>query len=264
MAILRDLRESTRLLFLHEVTANRHTRLRTIAERLEMTIQGTSEYARRLQADGLLTVSEGEYRATKKGVAVLLDGIRELRGFVDRAGRSLAFVEVTAALAGSSLRKGDRVGLFMEGGVLVAHPGRSSPSTGVADRDSARGEDVPVRDLEGIVALRPGRIVLARVPPIREGGSRALLPERTRRVLAHAKSSVVAGLDVTGLAAARRLGLHPRIEFGVLAAALDAAQRGLNVLLFVPEERAAEAVSAIEGANAKLEETIAYESVALG
>ncbi len=36
MKLLRDLRESTRLLFLYEVIANRHTRLRTIAERLDM------------------------------------------------------------------------------------------------------------------------------------------------------------------------------------------------------------------------------------
>ena len=264
MALLRDLRESTRLLFLHEIIANRHSRLRTIAERLGMTIQGASEYARGLQADGLMTVSEGEYRATKTGVEVLLDGVRELRGFVDQAGRSLAFVETTAAVAGGDLRRGDRVGLFMESGVLVAYPGRSSPSVGIADRDADRGEDVPVRDLEGIVALAPGRVVLARVPSIREGGSRAIRPDRARKVTSKTKGFLVAGIDATGLAAARRLRLRPTIEFGVLPAAIDAAERGLDVLLFVPEERAAEAVATIEGANAKLEEPIAYESVALG
>ena len=53
MNVLRDLRESTQVLFLQEISMNRHTRLRTIAERLGMTVQGASDYARRLEADGL-------------------------------------------------------------------------------------------------------------------------------------------------------------------------------------------------------------------
>src|SRR5437899_5791929 len=86
MELLRNLRSSTRLLFLYEVTTNRHTRLRTIAERLGMTVQGASEYAHGLQGDGLLVLANGEYRATKKGVELLHDGFLELRRFVERAG----------------------------------------------------------------------------------------------------------------------------------------------------------------------------------
>jgi putative transcriptional regulator len=263
MTILRDLRESTRMLFLHEVTSNRHTRLRTIADRLGMTVQGASDYAHDLEADGFLAIADGEYRATKKGIAALQEKVRELRGLVDRMGRSLAFVETTAAFAGARVRRGDRVGLFMEGGQLLAYPGRESPSTGVAGRDAERGEDLPVRQLEGIVALHPGRIVLARVPSISEGGSPAVDREKGRRLVRRAGNSVVAAVDVAGLAAARALGLKPRIEFGVVEASIDAAVRGVDVLLVVPEERAAETVEALEAANAKLEEKIAYESVNL-
>jgi predicted transcriptional regulator len=71
-------------------------------------------------------------------------------------------------------------------------------------------------------------------------------------------------MDVQGPVAARLLGLAPRIEFGVLPAVLDAAERGVDVVLFVPEERAADAVQAIEATNAKLEDKISYESLALG
>lgn len=264
MRLLRDLRETTRLLFLYEVIANRHTRLRTIAERLEMTVQGASDYVKGLEADGLLTVVDGEYRATKKGVEVLRHGMRELRTFVDQAGRSTASVETTSALAGSTIRRGDRVGLFMEGGTLVAYPGRTSPSVGAAVEDAKQGEDVAVRSLEGIVALRPGRIVVLRVPSARSGGSKSVDAAKARRVLRRRRNAVVAGLDVSGLAAVRALGLRPRIEFAVLSASLEAAERGVDVLLFVPEERAADAVGAIEAENAKLEEKIPYESVALG
>ena len=53
-----------------------------------------------------------------------------------------------------------------------------------------------------------------------------------------------------------------RIVFPAIAA-VEAAERGVNVLLLAPEERAIEAVQAIEAANAKLEDKIPYESVAL-
>lgn len=264
MRILRDLRESTRLLFLYEVTTKRHTRLRTIAEQLGMTIQGASDYAHDLQRLGFLAVVEGEYRATKKGVAHLQDRFLELRSFVDRAGREMALVETTAAIAGGAVRRGDPVGLFMEDGYLVAHPGRASPSTGVAGHDASKGDDVPVRSLEGIVGLHPGRVVVARIPGIAEGGVRAIRPAAAKKILARCRGFAVASHDVTGIVAARRLGLTARIEFGLPAAVIEAAERGVDVLLLVPEQRAAEAVQAIETANARLEDKIPYESVALG
>ncbi|TLZ44809.1 MAG: hypothetical protein E6K19_03530 [Methanobacteriota archaeon] len=220
MDLLRNLRLSTRLLFLYEVTTSRHSRLRTIAERLGMTVQGASEYAHGLEADGLLALSGGEYRATKKGVEFLHDRLHELRDFVDRAGKEMAFVETTAAFARTAISKGARVGLFMEDGFLVAYGGRSSPSSGVAVRDAAKGDVV--------------------------------------------RNPIVAAMDVVGHVAAKELGLTPRIEFGVLPASVEAAELGLDVMLVLPEERAAEAIRAIEEANKKLEDQIPFESVTLG
>lgn len=262
MNVLRDLRETTRILFLYEVTANHHTRLRTIAERLEMTVQGASDYAHQLEADGLLVLAGGEYRPTKKGIAVLQGRLRELRAFVDQAGRSTAFVETTLALAGAAIHRGDRVGLFMEDGYLVAYPGRAAASTGVATEDATRGEDVAVRGLEGFVALRPGRIRIVRVPASR-GAARRVNPEANRKIVQRSRGGVVATMDVEGLMAARRLRLHPRIEFAPLAGTVAAAERGVDVLLLVPEERVTEAIQAIEGANARREDKIPYESLTL-
>ena len=263
MELLRDLKGITRVLFLYEVTTSRHTRLRTIAERLGMTVQGASEYAHGLERDGLLSLVNGEYRATKKGVEFLHDRFHELRQFVDRAGKELAFVETTAAMAGNTIRRGDRLGLFMQEGVLVAHRGLPSPSAGIAAHDASKGEVVAVRDLEGIVALRPGRIIVARIPA-RATSRRGFQGAAAKRIQRDAKDSVVAALDVGGLVAAKELGLKPRIEFGVVQAVVEAAERGVSIVLLAPEERAAEAVHAIEAANAKLEDKIPYESVALG
>lgn len=262
MNLLRDLRQSTQLLFLHEVTANRHTRLRTIAERLGMTVQGTADYAHRLEGEGLLVISEGEYRPTKQGIQYLQLCLRELRTFVDQAGRSVAFVETTEALAGAAARRGDRLGLFMEGGYLVAYPGRMSTSTGIAAEDAAKGDRVAVRALEGIVELRPGRVTVVRIGPMSPSTGRTATPS-VRKIQQRAHGALVATMDIPGLVAARRLGLRPRIEFGVLPAVVEAAERGVKVVVLVPEERAAEAVQAIEEENAKLEDKIPYESLAL-
>ncbi|OGS65990.1 MAG: hypothetical protein A3K59_11260 [Euryarchaeota archaeon RBG_19FT_COMBO_69_17] len=263
MRLLRDLRESTTLLILLAVTSERHTKLQTLADGLGMTVQGASDYVRRMTADGLLQVVDGEYRATRRGVEFLQGRFLELRAFVDRAGQAIAFIETTAAIAGGPLRRGERVGLFMEGGVLVAHAGRESPSTGIPLQVAARGDDVAIRNLEGIVALEPGRVTVARLPSTRDGGTRALPPTASRRIASRARDAVVAAMDPTGIVAARKLGLRPRIEFAVLPGVIEAAERGVDVLLLVPEDRAAEAVQAIEAANARLEDKIPYESVAL-
>jgi len=165
-------------------------------------------------------------------------------------------------MAGGAVRRGDRVGLFMEEGYLVAHAGRTSPSTGVVVHDAAKGDLVAVRDLEGIVALRPGRIVLVRIRST-ASGKRAGRGQ-SRRLPPSTKEFVIAALDVAGLVAAKELGVRPRIEFGVLAAVVEAAERGVSVLLLLPEDRVAEAVRTIEAANARLEDKIPYESTTLG
>jgi len=264
MQLLRDLREATTMLVLYSVTTERHTHLRSLADELGMTVQGASEYVRRMIEQGLLQHVDGEYRATKKGVELLLGRFLELRSFVDRASRATAFIVTTSALAGSPIRRGERVGLFMEAGTLVAYGHRESPSTGIANEDAAKGEDLAVRNLEGIIALRPGRILLARVPPKDEGGAKALWEAAAKKIRAAPKDAVVATLDVAGVVVARKLGLRSDIRYGVLAGTIEAAQLGLDVVLLLPEERAAEAVQAIVAANAKTEDKIPYESVALG
>src|SRR3989442_5721952 len=138
MELFRNLRASTRVLFLYEVTTSRHTRLRTIAERLGMTVQGCSDYAHGLERDGLLSLGDGEYRATKKGVAFLHDGLSDLRGFVERARREMAFIETTAAIAGNAVRGGNQGGLVMEAGVLGAFSGRPSTSSCAAVPGSSK------------------------------------------------------------------------------------------------------------------------------
>lgn len=257
MHLLRDIREGTKLLLLRELTARRYSRLRELAERLDMTVAGVSEYMKAMDAEGLVQHVGGEYRATRKGVEFLQDRFRVLRSFVESSSREMAIIEEAAALAAEDLREGERVGLFMENGTLAARR-RPSPSTGVAATAARRGEVVAVRGLEGIVELRPGRISIVRLP-------RTKVPvEAGRRLLRRVRPDVVAAIDLRAKAYAARLAAKSVVEFAVVAGTIEAAQRGLGVLLLCPEERVAEVVAAIEGANGRSEDKIPYETLGLG
>ncbi len=229
-----------------------------------MTVQGVSEYLRSMEGDGLIEVSGGEYRPTIEGIRVLHERFRELRDFVDRASKGLSIIDVTAATAGNRIAAGDGVGLFMEGGDLLAYAGRESPSRGRAVRGAERGEDVAVAQLEGIVALQAGRISLLRVPSAADGGSGAVDLARARQALRRVGPDVLAVVDPPAKALAGRLRLRPDIRFAAIPAAIEAAERGLDVALLVPEDRVAAVVTAIEQANERLVSKIPYgtESVA--
>ncbi|TLZ52008.1 MAG: winged helix-turn-helix transcriptional regulator [Methanobacteriota archaeon] len=237
--LLRDVREGTRLLLLLEVTGRRHTRLKSLAEKLDLTVAGVSEYVKAMEAEGLVQHVGGEYRATRRGVEFLQDRFRTLRSFVESSAREMAIIDEASALASEGLSQGD------------------PPSSGTAATAAKRGEVVFVSGLEGIVALRPGKIAIARL------AARKAPVEAGRRVLRRARPDIVAVVDLRAKVFASRLAVKSPVEFAAIPAAVEAAQRGLNVLLLCPEERVAEVVAAIEEANARSEDKIPYETLNL-
>lgn len=261
MQLLRNLGESTRLLILLETALRSHAVQRTIAEALGITVQGVSEYLRAMEEEGLIHVSGGQYRPTIDGIRVLHERFRELRDFVDRTSKGLAIIETAAAVAGNRIRQGDIVGLFMEGGDLVAYAGSASPSRGRAMRDAEKDEDLAVTSLEGIVELRPGRITLLRMPSAAAGGSRAVDLARARKALRRVQAHALGTVDAPARVLANKLRLGSILRFGAIPAAIDAAERGLDVALIVPEDRVAGVVAAIESANERLTDKIAYTTV---
>lgn len=209
-----------------------------------------------MEGESLVNHVGGEYRATKKGVEFLQERFRALRSFVETSAREMTIIDRTVALAGEDLVEGERVGLFMEKGTLVARR-RASPSTGEAAASARRGHPIWVRSLEGIVELRPGKVSIGRLTAkSTQEGARRL----ARRVRPHA----LAVLDAQGKAIASNLAVEPIIEFAVVPATIEAAQRGVNVMLLCPEDRVAEIVAAIEGANARSEDKVPYETLSLG
>ncbi|MEE9163789.1 MAG: hypothetical protein V3U17_03200 [Thermoplasmata archaeon] len=263
MKLLRDVREGTRLLLLLEITTGRHTRLKSLAEKLDLSVQGVSGYLGNLTDEGLVHRENGVYIATMAGVEALHDRLRELREFVDRSYAETRILEMTSALAGDPIQAGEEVGLFMEGGRLVAHPGRDSSSRGRALQSVAQGDDVAVVDLEGIVELEPGTITVLRIPGAAQRGTAAVNLGEARRLVSSHANGVVGVSDVVARVLAKKLDIVPDFEFAPIAAAHDAAQRGVHVLLICSQDSSPEVITGLEAANEGLERPVVYRVVDL-
>jgi len=101
------------------------------------------------------------------------------------------------------------------------------------------------------------------MPAARDGGSRGMDLDRCRKALRRVDAEILGALDAPAMALATKLHVKPDIRFGVIPASIEAAERGLDVALVVPEDRVASVVSAIEDANERLAAKIAYETVPL-
>jgi putative transcriptional regulator len=263
MKILRDLKESTKLLILLEITTARHTKLKTIADRLGITVQGVSEYLKHMVSEGLVAQVKGEYRATTKGVELLHQNFIDMKDFVDESMKKLDIVNLCIAIAGSNLGKDQKVGLVMEDGILTAYPDRKTGSTGTAISDVKKGEDVGIRDLEGIVSLKPGRVWIIEMPGIESGGSRGMNLKKVRDLLSKSKPDRTAALDTSAVALANRLGIKPDIEFAATEGCIEALQKGLNVLALGSEEEVNRLMTRINEINAESPEKIRCKILSL-
>ena len=261
MKILRDLRLSTKLLILIEITTGSYTKLQPIADKLGITIQGVSEYMRIMHSEGFIQRINGEYRATKKGVQFLHENMRELREFVDRTMAELDIVEVCAALAKTPIKKGEKVGLFMEEGILTAYSGKPSKSVGLSMSDAEIGDDVPVKDLEGMVDLRLGVLYIVELPSIRDGGTHNVQEEEVKKVYSSYNPDKIGALDIVGRVLLNKIGIVCNFEFSPVTSVIEAVHRGFNVMVVGSCDAVSEMVSTIDEANTVSLDKINYELV---
>ncbi len=259
MKILRDLRLSTELLILLEVIKDPHLKLKTIAEKLDITVQGASEYLRRMKKEGHIQKIGGEYKATKKGIEFLHSNFSELKEFVDSKINELDIIDVCAAIAKTKIEKGDEVGLFMENGILTAYSGKKSDSKGIALSNARIDEDVAIRDLDGMVSLSPGKMFIMKLPSIREGGSSSVSKKWVRKLYDRLAPQKIGVMDIVSGATVKKAGLKPDFRFAPLSATIEALEKGLNVMLFTEGEKIPDVVSTIEGINNGIEDKISYE-----
>jgi putative transcriptional regulator len=263
MKLLRDKRELTKLLLLLELSNVRYRTFKTLAEQFDITIQAISDYFKIMTDEGLVHKVDGVYKPTPKGVEFLHYHFTELRNFIDKSMEKLAIISTTTAKAGNKINRGDNVGLFMEHGILTAYKNRKSTSTGTASTSAEKNMDVGISNLEGIVKLKPGTIIIINLPNMEDGGSKSVTQNKLQEKIEKINPDIIALKGITAEIVADKLKINKTVKFGVVESAVDAALHGLKVVILTAEENIPAIKLDFEKLNQELRTKIEYRNLNL-
>ena len=253
-SVLQSKRESSRFQILVEIAAHQpNLRQKEVAESLGVTPQAISEYIKELVADGLVTTDgRMRYRITKEGVEWLLESAAELKRYARVVMEEIiSHVSVWAAIAEADLAEGERVSLEMRGGLLYANKKEGIDASGVVIADTLSGEDVGVSDLQGLISLDEGKIILCKVPRVQNGGSVKVDLPALKDHLARVKN--VGCLGIEALVALRKVGREPDIIFGAKEFAVEAAYHGISSVIVSVDEQIPGLLTRLESEGLKYE-----------
>lgn len=246
---LRDLKRNTELLILIEILQAPSSRLKEIADKLGITVQAVSQYVSEMKKEGLLREYAGNLRPTRKGMQLAQEHFTGLKDQVDSILRRVSVIDRCVAIAGKKLAKGVPVGLVMEDGMLMAYPGQDSSSTGLTLEPAEAGDDIMVGQLEGIVDLNLGKLLIIEAPAPADGGSKAASTDRVRDKVDEFSPGLMVAGDATGAALLMKTSgelftIHAPIE-----SAMSALSKGVDVVFCGTREsidRMLEAVSSLK------------------
>jgi putative transcriptional regulator len=263
MRILRDLRLSTKVLILLQMVKEPGLGQRDLAAILDVTPQAVSDYLKHMEEEALIEREGREARPTMVGFQFLQEHLQELGDFAFQAMRDVNVINSCAAIAGEDLKEGEPVVLELEDGYIVARKGKWGPSTGVAGRDAKKGEDLAVRELEGMLEYTSGSVSLVALPSAIEGGTTKIDIAALKDVMKGTDPDVVAAVDPVGVVAARIAEVDVDIYYGVDRATVDAALRGLDVTVLGGRDTIGDVVEAIGAHNDRSETNIDYSLIEL-
>ncbi|MBT9148824.1 MAG: winged helix-turn-helix transcriptional regulator [Dehalococcoidia bacterium] len=201
-----------------------------IAKKLNVTPQAISRYMEELVKE-CLVVSDGrsKHKVTREGIDWVLKVFRDLQSYSTFVKKAVTNMTVCTAVADYDLSRGQKVGLKMKGGVLLASDATGSEAKGMAVSDAIKGEDVGISDIEGIVPLEMGEVTILKVPGIQEGGSRRV--DLTRLKKESSGKEMIGVIGIEALIALRKIGINPPYLYGTKEAVVEAACSGLPSLV---------------------------------
>ena len=235
--ILRNKNVATRFQILVEIAAMQpNIQQKDIAKRLNITPQAVSDYVKQLLKDSLL-ISDGRshYKVSTEGVDWILKRLKESQEYFKLVEKTVSNIEVSAAVAGCNLSRGQAAGLVMREGLLFATDDLSVGAKGIAVSDATEGEDVGVTNIQGIISLEIGEVAVLEVPNTQKGGSKNVDLNHLRNVSRDRKP--IAAIGIEALTALKRIGIQPDCIHGAREAVIEAANSGLSpVIVCVDEE----------------------------
>ena len=214
-----------------------HLKQKDLANKLGITIQAVSENIKTLIELGYITSKDGRspYKITQSGIDKVKKDAISLRKYSDSVLETMNhYKTIWPAIATEDLKKGDIVGLYMDGGVLYAHK-KEENATGIVMEDAEAGMDVSLTNLTGIIDMNVGEVTVIIVPTIKDGGSKACDLDLINNVYTKGTNTgeefnKIAVAGTVSRAVVNKLGLPLNIEFAAPQATANAARKGLNVL----------------------------------
>jgi len=116
-----------------------------------------------------------------------------------------------------------------------------------------------LKDMQDKVKMRQVKILIVKLPSIRQGGSRAVDVAKVRAFYEEFKLDRIGVMGAVGRGILNKQGLKADIEFGISRAAALAASRELNVFVLVVGRMVNRVVEEIDAANVKSASDIIYE-----
>jgi len=248
--ILRSKNLATKFQIMLEIAANQpNIQQKDIATKLDITSQAISEYVKELIKDGWLS-SQGRsrYRVTREGVDWILRMARQLHAYSSSVSKVVSDISTSTAIAEDDLSAGQLVSLHMKDGLLFASSGTSDKGAkGIALSGAKKGEDVGISNVEGVIKLEMGKVTVAEVPGVQEGGSRNTNLAKLKEEADRAK--LVGAIGVESLVALKQIGIKPDYAYGVREAAVEAAYCGLPFLIICAEDSVSALVQRLDEEN---------------
>jgi putative transcriptional regulator len=246
LAALRPAGAVSDLLFLFECEVREVTNLRSVADRLGLSVQAASHTYRSLARRGLVELSGGRYRSTVRGVDWLHSALGSVRDDLAERLDRLHIVRTTLAVATGPVKEGEAVALEIREGTLRAQAGAGRGSRGRARTSAAAGELVEVGELEGIVPLPHGRLRVLAFPRERVRDPRWV--SAVGSALARGSDGLLLafGLEAEHLLRKTRT-TRPVVRFGVASAVVEATRLGVDCTLVVADRDLPRFFEQVEG-----------------
>ncbi len=264
MNLLRDKGEFTKFQILFEIIRRQpHVKQEDISNALGITVQAVSKHFKKLIKEGLVEAGteKANYRLTPKAIEKLREGTKNLKSYVKKIENDLKIENILPAIATQSTKAGDEVGLIMRDGVLYAVTPNNidAEAFGIVTSAANPGEDLGFKYVKGKVKVTQGKILIVKLPGIREGGSKAVDLAKIKRFYEEFKPDRIGVMGSVGRAVLNKLGLEANIEFGISRAAALAALRGLNVFVLVVGRMVNRMIEEVDMINIKRTINIIYE-----
>ena len=168
----------------------------------------------------------------------------------------MADISTTTAIADSDLSAGQPASLYMKDGLLFASNAIDTKvAEGTTVTEAKKGQDVGIRNIEGVIQLEPAKVTIGKVSNVQDGGSKSADLARLKREVK--KARLVGALGTEALVALRQIDVKPHYLHGVREAAIEAAYCGLSFLVVCSEDKVPILVQRLE------EENLDYEIVDL-